>query len=140
LPAKPGNVSVKKELNCRGLWLYGNETQLSQLLLNLILNAFHAMAQAGGVLTLSTERRENEIVFSVSDTGSGIPEEIREHIFDPFFTTKESGAGTGLGLAIAQQVVSEHNGRITLDSTVGEGTTFSAIFPLSLDREREQED
>jgi len=122
------------------LWLYGNETQLSQLLLNLILNAFHAMAQAGGVLTLSTERRENEIVFSVSDTGSGIPEEIREHIFDPFFTTKESGAGTGLGLAIAQQVVSEHNGRITLDSTVGEGTTFSAIFPLSLDREREQED
>ena len=106
-------------------------SQLSQLLLNLMINAFHAMTPDGGVLTLSTRREEENVIFTVSDTGCGIPEKIRDKIFDPFFTTKESGAGTGLGLAIAQQVVSEHNGSLFVDSEEGKGTAFRVVFSLS---------
>lgn len=129
-PARPPQVEVRTELSCRHVWLHGNETQLSQLLLNLILNAFHAMEKTGGVLTLSTDVDEQHIMFRVSDTGCGIPPEVLPHIFDPFFTTKETGKGTGLGLAIVQQVAEEHQGSIQVETEVGQGTTFTAAFPL----------
>ena len=99
-------------MDCAGRQLQGNETQLSQLLLNLILNAFHAMEKSGGTLTLSTRVHEDRICVLVEDTGMGIPEDALPHIFEPFFTTKESGQGTGLGLAIVHQVTESHHGRI----------------------------
>lgn len=140
MPAKPGNVQVKMELSCRGLWLYGNETQLSQLILNLVLNAFQSMAQTGGTLTLTTAREGEEISFLVADTGPGIPEEVLPQIFDPFFTTKESGMGTGLGLAIAQQVADEHHGQILVESEMGKGTVFRAVFPICTGREEQEKE
>jgi len=130
-PAQPAHVQTITQLDCEGVTLSGNETQLSQLLLNLILNAFHAMEQSGGTLTLTTRSQEDRLCVVVADTGAGIPEDALPHIFEPFFTTKESGKGTGLGLAIVHQVVESHHGQIRVDSTVGQGTTFTLCFPLS---------
>jgi signal transduction histidine kinase len=70
------------------------------------------------------------VVISVSDTGTGIPENIRDRIFDPFFTTKEVGRGTGQGLAIARSVVERHKGNLTFESEVGKGTTFRIRLPI----------
>lgn len=134
-PAKPGKVEVKMNLNCWDQRLLANEIQLSQMLLNLILNAFHAMGEAPGTLTVETSFDEKNIHIRVGDTGCGIPEEIRGKIFDPFFTTKEAGKGTGLGLAIVSQVVADHHGNLRVESREGEGTSFT----VSLPRNREQE-
>lgn len=130
-PARPPGVRVAPSLDCRHLWLHGNETQLSQLLLNLVLNAFQAMEDGGGTLTLSTSADLECIYFKAADTGPGIAEEVLPHIFEPFFTTKESGKGTGLGLAIVQQVVEEHHGEIKVDTALGKGTAITIAFPIS---------
>ena len=128
-PALPKNVDIFRDLHCDGRSIEGNETQLSQLLLNLVMNAFQAMGEEGGEITLSTAVDGEDVVFTVRDNGPGISEEIRDKIYDPFFTTKESGAGTGLGLAIARQAVEDHRGRIEVDSTPGEGTEFRVYIP-----------
>ena len=128
-PAKPDSVSAV--IRCEGdCCLTGDETQLSQLLLNLILNAYYAMAENGGTLTLTMETADACAILTVADTGVGIPAEALPHIFEPFFTTRESGKGTGLGLAIVHQVVESHQGEIQVESTVGKGTVFTLRFPL----------
>ena len=116
-------------------WISANELQLSQLLLNLILNGFHAMQDSGGLMTVDTWFDEDSVFLSVSDTGCGIPENILPHIFDPFFTTKEEGKGIGLGLAIAAQVVEEHHGSIHVDSQVGKGSEFTVSLPRRTEAE-----
>ncbi len=128
-PAKTENVQVQMNLNCWDQRLMANEIQLSQLILNLILNGFHAMEPDGGILTITTSFDETDIHISVADTGCGIAKEIRPKIFEPFFTTKEAGKGTGLGLAIVAQVVEDHQGNIRVESKAGKGTTFLASFP-----------
>lgn len=129
-PAQPKVVEVKTELNCADVTFLGNEMQLSQMFLNLVLNAFHEMEQKGGVLTIAAKVQENDILFSVSDTGGGIAPEIIPYIFEPFFTTKEAGKGTGLGLAIVSQVIEDHKGDIDVESRLGVGTTFYIKLPL----------
>ncbi len=129
-PAKPPKVRVDSKLQCRHLWVHGNEIQLSQMLLNLVLNAYQAMEANGGTLTVTTQQEEDAICFHVADTGPGIAPELLESIFEPFFTTKERGKGTGLGLAIVQQVVKEHQGTVSVHSEVGHGTTFIVRLPL----------
>ncbi|MGN0793863.1 MAG: sensor histidine kinase [Aristaeellaceae bacterium] len=130
-PARPDHVTVSLDCTDPDLLVEGNETQLSQLLLNLILNAFHAMEETGGTLALSMAREKNEAVLRVADTGIGIPPEVLPHIFEPFFTTRESGKGTGLGLAIVHQIVESHHGVIAVDSTPGQGAAFTLWFPLA---------
>ncbi|MDD5863776.1 MAG: ATP-binding protein [Firmicutes bacterium] len=132
-PAKPEAVELRLSLNCQEQTIHANELQLSQMLLNLILNAFHAMKAAGGILTVETQMEDDAARLRVSDTGCGIPESVLPHIFDPFFTTKQAGEGTGLGLAIVAQVVEEHHGSIHVDSRVGKGTTFTVTLPRSFD-------
>ena len=127
-PAKPEQVEVKLNLNCWDQRLRANELQLSQLLLNLILNSFQAMPE-GGTLTIGTWFDEDTLYLRVADTGCGIPETDLPHIFEPFFTTKKAGAGTGLGLAIAAQVAEDHHGTIQASSKVGEGTAFTVALP-----------
>jgi len=129
-PAKPKQVELVTDLTCGQARLRGNETQLSQLLLNLILNAFRAMEGEGGTLTLSTRVEGEEAVLQVADTGPGIPPEVLPHIFEPFFTTMEGGRGTGLGLAIVQQVAEDHGGTVQVDTQMGVGTTFTVRLPL----------
>jgi PAS domain S-box-containing protein len=103
--------------------------QMRQVFLNLITNAAHAMPE-GGKLTLHTARLGDEVAVAISDTGGGIPPEIREHIFEPFFTTKPVGQGTGLGLSISLGIVQEHGGRITVESQAGQGSTFTVWLPI----------
>jgi signal transduction histidine kinase len=102
-------------------------TQLQQVLVNLVKNAAHAMSK-GGTLTLQTGESDDGVWMSVVDTGGGIPQEQINRIFEPFYTTKKKG--TGLGLMIVQRIVRAHNGRIELESRVGNGTTFRVWLPL----------
>lgn len=128
-PAQPDNVDIKLSLNCLGQQIVANELQLDQLLLNLIINGFHAMEHTGGTLTIRTWFDEKNITMEVSDTGCGIEKAAIDHIFDPFFTTKPTGKGTGLGLAIAAQVVEDHHGTIDVVSEPGKGTAFTVKLP-----------
>jgi two-component system NtrC family sensor kinase len=117
--------------------------QLQQVLVNLFVNAGDAMAETGGTITVDTALVHPEpppvassaapevyVQITVQDTGCGIPAENLDKIFDPFFTTKGQ-QGTGLGLAIVWGIIQEHNGRITVESSVGEGTTFTILLPAA---------
>jgi two-component system NtrC family sensor kinase len=103
--------------------------QMKQVFLNLITNAAQAMPK-GGELRLRTACVGSEVAISVSDTGQGILPEIRERIFEPFFTTKATGEGTGLGLSVSLGIVQGHGGRITVESQVGQGSTFTVWLPI----------
>ena len=131
-PAKPKEVEIKLDLNCWEQRIRANEIQICQMLLNLILNSFHAMESKGGVLSISTSFDEDNVQIHVSDTGHGIAPEILSEIYAPFFSTKETGKGTGLGLAIVAQVVEDHHGDIRVNSVVNEGTTFTVTLPRVL--------
>jgi two-component system, NtrC family, sensor kinase len=104
--------------------------QISQVIMNLMINAIEAMPE-GGTLTVRTRYREDPaaVVLEVTDTGDGILEEDRERIFDPFFTRKSEG--TGLGLSISRQILEKHGAHIELNTQVGVGSTFRIIFPFS---------
>jgi PAS domain S-box-containing protein len=107
----------------------GDETQLEQVLLNLLLNAQNAVRKGGRVeVRLSHDSEEREIRFEVQDNGLGIPEEIRKKIFQPFFTTRTDG--TGLGLATCLKNIQYHGGHINVHSEIGVGTTFTVTIPL----------
>lgn len=128
--ARPNGVDVQLELKCPEAQILGNETQLSQMLLNLILNSYHALEEKGGTLEILTKQEEASLVLTVRDNGYGISKENLEHIFEPFFTTKEAGKGTGLGMAIVAQVVEDHHGTITVESVEWEGTVITVKFPI----------
>jgi signal transduction histidine kinase len=121
------------------LWVHGDSIQLEQVLLNLLINARQAMLGKGGSLTLKAAAAEgNEVRIQVIDTGPGIPENLLPKIFQPFFTTKgttkkDEARGTGLGLAICKDIIEHHKGRITVESQVGQGTTFSIHLPAATD-------
>lgn len=104
--------------------------QLNQVFLNLLLNAAQSMEKPGSI-TLRTWSDDSGVCVSVADTGKGMPEEVRQRIFEPFFTTKEPGKGTGLGLSISADIVHKHAGDITVESEVGQGTTFTVRLPLA---------
>lgn len=106
--------------------------QLSQVFLNLLVNAGHAIAPAGEII-LRCWCDADSVYASVSDTGSGIPDEIKERIMEPFFTTKEAGKGTGLGLSISHDIVKLHHGALLMESVVGRGTTFTVKLPRTLE-------
>src|SRR5947209_4975907 len=106
----------------------GDEGQLQQAVIALATNAIDAMHD-GGRLTFRAHNENGSVLVEVSDTGHGIAPENLTKIFDPFFTTKEIGRGTGLGLAVCYGIVSEHGGRLDVQSTVGAGTTFTISLP-----------
>jgi signal transduction histidine kinase len=139
----PPNIEVESNLQTNSAIVLGDETQLRQVLVNLITNAKDAMPE-GGRLTIAlacehvnkmmAETIPNAIegsfvVWSIADTGVGIPSEHIEKIFEPFYTTKEITKGTGLGLSIVAGIVKGHKGFITVESGVGEGTTFHVYLP-----------
>ncbi|MDP1825294.1 MAG: ATP-binding protein [Archangium sp.] len=102
---------------------------LVQVFVNLITNACHA-TPAGGKVTVATSTADSMAVVTVTDTGSGIAAETQSRIFEPFFTTKPDGKGTGLGLSIVQGIIENHGGSITVQSEVGQGTTFTIRMPM----------
>lgn len=107
--------------------------QISQVLMNLFVNAAHAMEGSKGILTIATRQENNQVLIDVSDTGCGIKPEHLKHIFDPFFTTKAVGQGTGLGMSICYDIIKKHGGKITVDSELGVGTNFHVSLPIPQD-------
>lgn len=107
-------------------------SQLNQVFLNLINNAAQAIETGTGEITVSTRMEgPDHVAVEIADNGKGIPPEIMPKIFDPFFTTKAVGKGTGLGLSISYKIIEQHGGRISVDSTVGKGTRFTIVLPLT---------
>jgi signal transduction histidine kinase len=134
-PSKPKEVLVETDLKCGDVTITANETQMTQLFLNLVINAYHAMEEKGGTLTVRTRhnRFQRFVEFRIRDEGTGIPREVLPNIFDPFYTTKEAGKGSGLGLSIAKNIVEEHHGSIDVDSVEGTGTEFIIRIPEKQD-------
>jgi two-component system NtrC family sensor kinase len=119
-----------------GLTVQGDPVQLEQVLLNLLINARHAMLGKGGSLSVKASVEGPEVKILVTDTGPGIPEPLRAKIFEPFFTTKSTNRrgetkGTGLGLAICKEIIDHHAGRIEVASEIGRGTTFTISLPVA---------
>jgi PAS domain S-box-containing protein len=122
-------VTLRREFQLDLAKIYGNPDLLQQVFTNLILNARNAMPQ-GGTLTVATRATEaGQVEVQFSDTGRGIPREIRSKIFDPFFTTMPVGKGVGLGLSISYSIIQQHQGTIEVESRVGRGTTFTVRLP-----------
>ena len=104
--------------------------QIEQVIINLAVNARDAMTD-GGTLTIETAAAETDesVLLTITDTGSGMTEEVKSHLYEPFFTTKEPGKGTGLGLATVHSILTESGGEIACESELGRGTTFSISLP-----------
>jgi histidine kinase len=115
--------------------ILASKNLLEQIFLNLVTNASEAMEAKGPgtkkSLAITTHEEEGKVVVLVSDTGTGIPDQIFKKIFDPFFTTKEVGKGTGLGLSIVYRIVKDFGGDIYVKSTSDTGTIFALSFPIS---------
>lgn len=137
-------IEIRQNVTSGQSIILADPTQIYQVLMNLCINASHAMEEEGGVLTVelrqktleSTETVEHPTLqpgryleFRVSDTGHGIEPAVIGRIFEPFFTTKQEGKGTGMGLAVVHGVVMDHGGDITVHSQPGQGTTFCLLFP-----------
>ena len=141
----PTTIAIQQDIDPEPGLIMADPTQLHQILMNLCTNAFHAMEETGGNITVSLQKKslspadiqgENlvqpgEFVqLSVEDTGVGIAPGIMEKIFDPYFTTKEVGKGTGMGLAIIHGIVKSYGGFVTCRSTLGIGTVFQVYLPV----------
>jgi two-component system NtrC family sensor kinase len=145
----PQNIQVKCQTASDLRLMSGNATQIHQVLMNLCVNARDAMP-TGGIIRLEVENFTVDasyasgrpdmppgeyVLLRVSDTGIGIPEEIRDKIFEPFFSTKAPGKGTGLGLSTTAGIVRNHGGFLEVKSAPGEGTTFYVYLPADLENE-----
>jgi PAS domain S-box-containing protein len=141
----PVSVKITRNIdeNCR--LVLGDATQIHQVALNLMTNAFHAMEEKGGTLSIGLEEIEltggplleamelgpgHYLCYSVVDTGVGISSQVMDKIFDPYFTTKAQGKGTGLGLAVIKGIVQSHRGGIHVESKPGKGSRFEIFLPV----------
>lgn len=141
----PATIEIHQHLNgCSDLQVLADPTQIHQVLMNLGTNAAHAMRAKGGVFGVTLSEVDindaeasyyqdlkpgHYVKLSISDTGHGMAEGIRDRIFDPYFTTKKVGEGTGMGLAVVQGIVKSHDGTISVYSEPGIGTTFHILLP-----------
>ena len=144
-PSLPTTIEITQNIDSDLCFINVDPTQLNQILMNLCTNAFHAMEETGGILDVSLKEvtlsrddliHEPDVMegtflqLSISDSGPGIPVNIKERVFDPYFTTKEVGKGTGMGLATVHGIVKKYNGFISCYSKVNEGTIFHVFLPL----------
>jgi signal transduction histidine kinase len=140
----PSTMALEAQLTPEATLVLADATQIQQILLNLGTNARDAMGDTGGRLALSLEGVEVDAAsasthpalhagpyaqLTVQDSGPGIPPDVLVRIFEPFFTTKEVGHGTGLGLSVVHGIVESHGGAILVESTLGQGTTFTLYLP-----------
>jgi|GEM_PF-3315356 len=129
------NVLFEIEEDEKEIWVFADETQVSQVLLNLLVNAVDA-SDDGGLVTIGChyevdEQHQNDsVTIVVEDKGTGIEADLTDHIFEPFYTTKDMGDGTGLGLSTVKRIVESNGGRIQVESNVGVGTKFIVKLPL----------
>lgn len=126
------NAEVRMEIKAGLPSPVGIADQLSQVFLNLFLNALDSMPEEGGVLTIRAEAGDSgSVMVSVEDNGCGIAQDDIGKLFTPFFTTKDVGKGTGLGLHVCDSILKRHGGRIAVESTAGKGSKFTVVLPVS---------
>ncbi len=140
----PTSIEIKQEISPDCGAVRANPTQIHQIIMNLATNAYHAMADTGGQLTITLKQINSDgfglndhdiipglyVCLTVGDTGMGINKDIMNKIFDPFFTTKEKGKGTGMGLSVVHGIVKSMKGAIRVDSKPGKGTKFRVFLPV----------
>jgi signal transduction histidine kinase/ActR/RegA family two-component response regulator len=127
--AEAANIHISLELECEaGVVLMGDESEMREVLVNLVFNAVDAMPE-GGTLTLAAKETHDRVEISCRDTGTGMSEETRLRIFDPFFTTKDK-LGMGLGLAVSYGIIRRHDGIVEVESQIGVGTNFRIRLPV----------
>lgn len=145
----PSTIEIRQEISAKRSTVLANPTQIHQVLMNLCTNAHHAMRETGGVLTVKLYTEEvsadqalqydlaegHYLALAVVDTGHGMSVTTKERIFDPYFTTKKKGEGTGLGLSVIHGIMKAHDGAVIAQSEVGQGSTFTAFFPMTEDKE-----
>ena len=146
----PSTIDIKYDIKTDADTILANSTQIHQVILNLCTNSAYAMREYGGLLKIdlddfiidqgNTHRFSNlnqgrYLRLTLSDTGTGMPQDVMEKIFDPYFTTKGIGEGTGMGLAVVHGIVMDHKGDIAVESILGKGTTFSILLPSNKDIE-----
>ena len=128
---RTAGIEMKQELAPSLPRVRGDDRQLQQVLLNLVVNAEHALANCQRrVITLRTSAAVGRVIVEVSDTGQGMSVEVQKRVFEPFFTTKPEGAGTGLGLSVSFGIVQTHGGTLTVHSALGAGATFRLTLPV----------
>ncbi len=128
--ATDGNIKIVTQLDPELPKVAGSPSEMQHVLLNLINNAIDAIGTGGGCITITSRLGSGQVTIDVADTGQGIPKELMNRIFDPFFTTKPVGKGTGLGLSICYGIINKMSGDITVDSSLGKGSTFHVHLPL----------
>ncbi|MDM8525891.1 response regulator [Desulfococcaceae bacterium HSG8] len=140
----PSDIEICQNIDMNAGFVMGNTVQIHQVIMNLCINAYHAMEDKGGTLEVnlaevyidsdSTDEINpepgNYLCLVVSDTGQGMEPEVKERIFEPYFTTKEQGKGTGMGLAMTHGIVGSHGGKIVVRSNPGRGSSFHVYLPL----------
>ncbi len=140
----PSNIEITQDLQGDCGFVMADASQLHQVAMNLITNAYHAVEQKGGNISVRLNEKTLEswdltdiplkpgayVILSVSDTGYGIDPAVMNKIFDPYFTTKEQGKGTGLGLSVVYGIIKEHGGEIKVQSDLGVGTTVDVYLPM----------
>jgi PAS domain S-box-containing protein len=133
---RTAGVEVVREMAPGLPAVWGDSDQLHQVFTNLIVNAQQALLHRGPPRRLVVRSRceGGFVTIEVEDNGPGIPEEVKKRIFEPFFTTKPQGVGTGVGLSVCHGIVAAHDGRITVESSPGEGTRFTVLLPLTTER------
>jgi PAS domain S-box-containing protein len=142
----PSTIVIKQNIDIDSGLILADPTQIHQVVMNLCTNAFHAMEETGGTLSISLHKKtltDEDVVcepgmhpgdfvqLSIGDTGPGIAPELWDKIFDPYFTTKEIGKGTGLGLSIIHGIVKSYGGCVSFHSHPGEGTVFHVLLPIT---------
>jgi signal transduction histidine kinase len=140
----PSTIALEDQLTAEATWVLADATQMQQILLNLSTNARDAMGATGGRLAIHLAVVEMDaastalhpalhagayVRLTMQDNGAGIPPDVLARIFEPFFTTKEVGHGTGLGLSVVHGIIADHGGTILVESTLGQGTTFTIYLP-----------
>ena len=134
-PEKKG-IKIDLQLDLEdGCLVKGQENEMFEALLNLIRNAAEALPQ-GGDIEVKTYKEADEVVITVRDTGIGIAEEDLQRVFQPFWSSKGVAIGKGMGLAVTHGLVKRHGGDISVQSKVGEGTTFTIRLPLARSQSR----
>ncbi len=127
---KKSDIDIQFKLENTNLTINADPDQIQQVLLNLVINAKHAVSKSKiKEILITAGEKDGSIIISVRDTGSGIPEDVKKYIFDPFFTTKPVGEGTGLGLPLCYSIATDHGGTLEAESKPGQGALFSLILP-----------
>jgi two-component system NtrC family sensor kinase len=126
---REANIKVKTSFDEGIPEVMASTNQMRQVFLNIFKNAKEAMPK-GGTLFVRTSKEDNRILIRIQDTGTGIPEEIKDKIFEAFFTTKQKVKGVGLGLSVCYGIIKDHAGDIKVESKEGKGTTFAISLPI----------